>query len=55
MATGPEFFQTRMGMRFFEVEVPRIVSALERIAAAMEKANEKVPPPSADATLGDKK
>jgi hypothetical protein len=32
----PEFFETRMGKTFYESTLPRIVTALERIAAAME-------------------
>jgi hypothetical protein len=35
MSNGPEFFQTRMGMRFFEAEVPRFLKAVERIADAL--------------------
>lgn len=38
---GPEFFQTRMGQVFYEATVPRIATALERIADAMEKSNAK--------------
>lgn len=34
---GPEFFQTLMGKRFYEGDVPRIIKALERIADALEK------------------
>lgn len=34
---GPEFFQTYMGRKYYERDVPRIVEALERIAMAMEK------------------
>jgi len=37
---GPEFFQTVMGHRFYEGDVPRLVKALERIADALEKRNE---------------
>ena len=33
----PEFFQTVMGKRFFESTAPRIASALERIADALEE------------------
>lgn len=33
----PEFFQTQMGHTFYEVTVPRIARALERIATALEK------------------
>lgn len=35
-----EFFQTRMGQIFYEGMVPRLVRAVERLAAAVEKANE---------------
>ena len=35
-----EFFQTRMGQIFYEGTVPRMVRALERIANALERANE---------------
>jgi len=34
--TGPKLHQTRMGQRLFEVEIPRFVKALERIADALE-------------------
>lgn len=33
---GPEFFQTRMGQKFYEADVPRIVKSLERIAEMLE-------------------
>jgi hypothetical protein len=33
---GPEFFQTKMGHRFFEATMPRIAGALEKIAKKME-------------------
>ncbi|MAH47084.1 hypothetical protein CMI37_14750 [Candidatus Pacearchaeota archaeon] len=32
-----EFYQTLMGRKFYEADVPRIVKALERIAEALEK------------------
>jgi hypothetical protein len=32
-----EFFQTVMGHRFYEGDVPRITKALERIATCLEK------------------
>jgi hypothetical protein len=35
-----QFFQTIMGKRFYEGQVPRIASALGRIADALEKQNE---------------
>ena len=36
MSPGPEFFQTMMGRKFYDADVPRIANALERIATAME-------------------
>jgi len=33
---GPEFFTTRMGHCFYEATMPRIATALERIATALE-------------------
>jgi hypothetical protein len=30
------FFQTQMGRKFYEADVPRLVKALERIATALE-------------------
>ncbi len=43
MSTGPQFFQTRMGTRFYEADVPRIATALERIAAALEARTPRAP------------
>jgi hypothetical protein len=43
MSTGPQFFQTRMGTRFYEADVPRIANALERIAAALEARTPREP------------
>ena len=34
---GPEFFQTHMGRKFYEADVPRIAKSLESIAASLEK------------------
>ena len=31
-----EFYQTLMGRKFYDADVPRIVKALERIATALE-------------------
>lgn len=43
-----EFFQTVMGKKFYESDVPRIAKALERIASALEtRAPEKPKPPPA--------
>lgn len=36
-SNGPNFFQTRMGQKFYEADVPRIANALERIADALER------------------
>ena len=33
----PEFFQTIMGRKFYEADVPRALKALERIAGALER------------------
>lgn len=41
-----EFFNTMMGKKFYESDVPRLVSALERIATALEKS--KVKPTNRD-------
>lgn len=38
-----QFFETVMGKRFFEGQVPKLINALERIADALEK--EPVPEP----------
>jgi hypothetical protein len=35
-----EFFQTRMGQRLIEHTVPSLVSAIERLAAAVERMND---------------
>ncbi len=34
--SGPEFFQTAMGRKFFQSDVPRMITLMERIAIAME-------------------
>lgn len=36
---GPEFFQTRMGQKFYEYDVPRLAEALERLADQLETFN----------------
>ena len=38
---GIEFFQSMMGRKFYEADVPRITKALERIADALEKQNKE--------------
>lgn len=40
---GPEFFQTGMGRRFYEHDVPRIADSLVRIAESLEKLIERIP------------
>lgn len=37
MSNGPKFFQTMMGKKFYEADVPRLVRVLERIAKALEQ------------------
>jgi len=41
---GPEFWQTIMGRTLIEATLPRIARSLERIAVALEKANETPAP-----------
>ena len=36
----PEFFQTRMGTKFYEGTVPRIAEALEGILKELKRAND---------------
>lgn len=36
-----DFFRTRMGQIFFDSTMPRIATALERIADALDRANPK--------------
>ena len=36
MSNGPEFFQTPMGHKFYQSDVPRIADALEKIADRLE-------------------
>lgn len=40
MMTGPEFFRTGMGKKFYEGDVPRIVNALEQIAHELKRFND---------------
>lgn len=37
---GIDFFQTNLGRKFYEADVPRIAKSLELIASAIEKQNE---------------
>lgn len=38
--SGPEFFQTGMGRKFYDGDVPRIVEALQNIAKELKRAND---------------
>jgi len=40
---GPEFFQTGMGQKFFNQQLPSLINALTRIADALEKPNSVSP------------
>lgn len=37
---GLEFYQTGYGKRFFEVQLPNLINAINRLADAAEKQNE---------------
>lgn len=42
----PRFFETRMGRKFYEADVPRLIKVLERIADALDRvAAKKERPP----------
>ena len=34
--SGPDFFQTAMGRKFFGADVPRMLTLMERITKALE-------------------
>ncbi len=36
---GPEFFQTQMGRKFYEADVPALIKAINRLADAIECSN----------------
>ncbi len=38
--TGPEFFQTGLGKKFYQADIPRIIHALESIAAELKRLND---------------
>lgn len=40
---GPEFFQTRMGVRFFESDLPKLIAQLSRLNDNLEKMNAPKP------------
>lgn len=33
----PQFFETRMGRKFYEADVPKLIKVLERIADALDR------------------
>ena len=37
----PEFFKTRMGHKFYEADIPRLTSVLEKIASQLQFLNER--------------
>lgn len=39
---GPEFHLSPYGKRFFESQLPRLINAIDRLAAALEKQNGEV-------------
>lgn len=43
--SGPSFFQTIMGRKFFEGDVPALVKNLGRIADALETIASRLPEP----------
>ena len=45
--SGPSFFQTIMGRKFFEGDVPALVKNLGRIADALETIAARLPEPKA--------
>jgi len=40
MGNGVEFFQTVMGRRFYEHDVPRMADAMESIAKELKRSND---------------
>lgn len=48
--SGPSFFQTIMGRKFFEGDVPALVKNLGRIADALETIAARLPEPNAAET-----
>jgi hypothetical protein len=41
---GPQFFETRMGQRFYEHTMPEVAKQLARIADALENIASRQPP-----------
>lgn len=40
MTSGPHFFETIMGRKFYEVHMPQLVQAVNRLAIAQEESNQ---------------
>lgn len=38
---GPEFYQTPYGREFFNVQLPKLIKAIDRLADAVEEQNGK--------------
>lgn len=38
---GPKFFETRMGQKFYDGDVPRVVRALESIATSLDAIDQR--------------
>jgi len=38
---GPKFFETRMGQKFYDGDVPRVVRALESIATSLDALDQR--------------
>jgi hypothetical protein len=56
--SGPEFFQTLMGKRFYETTLPELVKQLGRVADGLERLNKNLEsssgtPSGAPAETGD--
>lgn len=41
-AGGPDFFETALGRRFYDGDVPKLVKVLDRIATALEEHNKLI-------------
>jgi hypothetical protein len=52
--TGPQFHETRMGRVFFEVTLPRLVAALERLSESLERIAARAQQPEKQAGAEDK-
>lgn len=39
---GPQFYQTMMGRKFFESDVPRMIAILQKMTLEMERMNQNM-------------